>query len=94
MKSYYIYIMSSNSGTLYTGVTNDLYRRVYEHKNNLIKGFTSKYSCHKLVYFEELYSPRDAIDREKQIKNWRRSKKESLIRIINPHWNDLSDEFM
>ena len=85
--------MASDSGTLYVGVTNDLERRLYEHKNNLIDGFTKKYSCHKLVYFEQFNYVKDAINREKQIKKWRREKKEFLIRTINPSWKDLSLEW-
>lgn len=82
--------MASNSGTLYIGMTNNLERRVYEHKNNLIDGFTKKYSCHKLVYYEHFTNVYDAMDRERQLKKWRREKKESLIRTINPSWKDLS----
>jgi len=83
--------MASESGTLYIGVTNNLERRVYEHKNNLIPGFTSKYSCHKLIYFENYSYIDSAIVREKQLKKWRREKKEFLIRTINPSWKDLSE---
>ena len=89
MKSYYIYILASNSWTLYTGVTNNLVKRVYEHKNNLIEGFTKKYKCHKLIYHESYNDINQAIIREKQIKNWRREKKENLIKTLNPRWNDL-----
>jgi putative endonuclease len=85
--------MASKSGTLYTGVTNNLERRVWEHRNNVIAGFTKKYSCHKLVYFEYFNSINDAIDREKQIKKWRREKKQNLIKTINPTWKDLSLEW-
>jgi putative endonuclease len=91
--NFYTYIMASESGTLYVGMTNDLERRVYEHKNNLVDGFTKKYSCHKLVYFEQFDYVEDAINREKQIKKWRREKKEFLIRTINPSWKDLSLEW-
>jgi len=83
--------MASNTGVLYTGVTNNLQRRVYEHKNGLIDGFTKKYHCHKLVYFEETSDIKVAIEREKRIKDWRRSRKEELIKSANPAWNDLSD---
>lgn len=89
-KQYFVYMMASKSGTLYVGVTNDLTIRVYHHKNNLIEGFTKKYSCHKLMYFEETNDVESAIAREKQLKNWRREKKEFLIRKINPSWRDLS----
>lgn len=90
MHQYFVYIMASSSGTLYVGITNDLYKRVYQHKNNLIDGFTKKYGCHKLVYFEETTSVESVIAREKQLKGWRREKKEFLIRKLNPSWNDLS----
>jgi len=89
MKNYYIYILASNSGTLYIGITNNLIRRIYEHKNKLIEGFSKKYSCHKLVYYEEYSDVRDVLDREKQLKNWRRKKKENLIAKDNPEWKDL-----
>ncbi len=90
---FYVYIMASESGTLYTGMTNDLARRNYEHKNNLVEGFSKKYKCHKLIYFEETNNVEEAIKREKQIKNWSRKKKESLIQTKNPTWRDLSDDF-
>ncbi len=90
---YFVYIMASASGTLYTGVTNDLYKRVYQHKNNLIDGFTKKYQCNKLVNFEETGEVESAILREKQIKGWSRKKKEDLIKAENPHWRDLSDDW-
>ncbi|MDA0245777.1 MAG: GIY-YIG nuclease family protein [Chloroflexi bacterium] len=90
MKQYFVYIMSSDSGTLYTGVTNDLQRRVYQHKHKLIEGFTSQYDVNRLVYFESCGDIRDAIQREKQIKAWRRSKKIALIEEMNPKWEDLS----
>ena len=82
--------MASNSGTLYIGITNDLFRRVYEHKNDLNDGFTKKYKCHKLVYFEEYSKPNYAIAREKQVKKWNRNKKICLIKSINKGWKDLS----
>ncbi len=90
---YYVYIMSSlNNTTLYTGVTNDLERRVKEHKSGLIPGFTKKYNCIKLVYFEEYSNINEAIDREKQIKGWKRIRKEELIDITNKERNDLYKE--
>lgn len=92
MNSYYIYIMASVSGTLYVGVTNNIVKRVYEHKNDLIDGFTKKYQCHKLIYFEQTSDVNSAIVREKQIKNWNREKKEILIKILNPRWVDLYSE--
>ena len=92
-RQYFVYIMSSLSGTIYTGVTNDLYKRAYQHKNDLTEGFTKKYQCHKLVYFEETSDVESAILREKQIKGWGRKKKEVLIKSKNPHWKDLSDDW-
>lgn len=89
-KSYWLYILSSKSGTLYVGVTNNLAKRVFQHKHGLIKGFSKKYSCKDLVYFEEYQDVSLAIAREKQIKNWRREKKENIIRNLNPSWKDLS----
>lgn len=88
-KSYFIYIMASESGTLYIGVSNDLIRRVSEHKQKVIDGFTKNYDCTKLVYFEETSDVNSAIAREKQIKNWNRKKKEFLIKTLNPTWQDL-----
>ncbi len=91
MNDYYVYIMTNTTNTtLYVGVTNNLQRRVYEHKNELIEGFTQKYHLHKLVFFEMTGSIDAAITREKQLKNWRRQKKEELINSINPEWADLS----
>ena len=78
MKSYYVYIMTNTSKTLYTGMTNNLERRVYEHKNKLVSGFTSKYNITKLVYYEETNDVNAALTREKQIKGWLRSKKIAL----------------
>jgi len=92
IKDYYVYIMASKTGTLYTGVTNNLVRRIYEHKNDLIDGFSKKYSCHKLVYYEQCTDISVAISREKQLKKWRREKKENLIKTINPSWKDLKLE--
>ena len=79
------------NGTIYVGVTNNLIRRVYEHKQSLIKGFTQKYGCHQLVYYEGVDSMYDAISREKQIKAGSRKKKIALIESINPQWRDLYD---
>lgn len=90
INNYYVYIMTNYSKTLYTGVTNDLTRRIYEHKQKLIPGFTEKYNITKLVYFEETSNVNAAITREKQIKGWLRSKKITLIESLNPEWNDLS----
>jgi putative endonuclease len=92
-KEYYVYIMTNKSRTLYTGVTNDLMRRVYEHKNKLIKGFTGRYNIQHLVYYETSSNIDSAIAREKQIKGWLRAKKIALIDSINPEWKDLSEEW-
>ncbi|MEK7064623.1 MAG: GIY-YIG nuclease family protein [Patescibacteria group bacterium] len=92
VKRYWIYIMASRTGTLYLGVTNALERRIYEHKHDSIPGFSQRYQCHRLVYLEEYLDVRQAIEREKQLKSWNRSKKEALIRRLNPHWNDLARE--
>jgi putative endonuclease len=89
--SYFVYIMTNNSGTLYTGVTNNLERRVFEHTNHLIKGFTKKYKITKLVYFEKTSDVITAIEREKQIKGWNREKKITLIESMNPDWQNLSE---
>ncbi len=91
VKTYYVYIMTSPSGTLYIGVTNDLHRRVYEHKKARVPGFTSKYGINRLVYFEESSAVHAAIAREKQLKRWRRDRKTALIQSVNPKWQDLSD---
>ena len=91
METFYIYLLTnSNNRVLYTGVTNDLVRRVYEHRNHLIKNsFTDRYNIEKLVYFEETSSSRAAIEREKQIKDWSRAKKNKLVESMNPQWEDL-----
>ncbi len=94
MKKYYVYILTNrNNKVLYTGITNDLKRRMYEHKNKLTKGFTSKYNVNKLLYFEESRNVNSAIFREKQIKGWLRKKKIYLIESINPNWDDLSSNW-
>lgn len=89
-RQYFVYIMASLSGTLYIGVTNNLIKRVWQHKNDLLEGFTKKYKCHKLIYFEETSDVNSAIAREKQLKNWNRAKKEWLITTKNSSWKDLS----
>ena len=91
MSQYFVYIMTNKSNTLYTGVTNNLERRVFEHKHKLVKGFTNRYNITKLVYYETTSDVREAITREKQIKGWLRSKKITLIENINPQWKDLSE---
>ncbi len=89
MRNYYVYIITNNSKTLYIGITNDLKRRIFEHKNGLIPGFSKKYKLKKLVYFEESTDVNAAIAREKQLKGWLRNKKIELIKIMNPNWTDL-----
>lgn len=94
MKEYYVYIITNRkNGTLYTGMTNDIERRVYEHKHKSNPGFASKYNCTKLVYFDSYPSAVEAIEREKQIKGWLRSKKIALIESMNPDWKDLSEDW-
>jgi putative endonuclease len=90
---YFVYIMTNKSCTLYTGVTNDLRRRVYQHRNKSVEGFTKRYSITRLVYFETTTDIRAAIAREKQIKGWRRSKKIALIESMNPEWRDLAEDW-
>lgn len=91
---YYVYMLTNKThSVLYIGVTNDLIRRVYEHKEELVDGFTKRYHVHKLVYFEEYTYMYDAISREKQLKRWRRDKKEELIKTINPKWEELNCNF-
>jgi putative endonuclease len=92
MKNYYVYIITNKSKTLYVGMTNNLNRRMFEHKNKIIEGFTKKYNIDKLVYFETFTNAYEAIRREKQIKGWLRIKKINLIEEMNPGWNDLSEE--
>jgi putative endonuclease len=91
MKQYYVYIMSSKSRTLYTGITDDLTRRVFEHKKGLIDGFTKKYHINRLIYYEVTDDIHSAIRREKQIKGWLRNKKLALIKTTNTEWKDLSN---
>ena len=95
MKTYYIYIFASKrNGTLYIGITNDLTRRVFEHKTGLVNGFTKKYSVNKLVYFESTNDVNAAILREKRLKKWKRQWKIELIEKLNPDWNDLSERLI
>lgn len=90
MKTYYVYILTSRrNGTLYIGVTNDLIRRVAEHKEGLFSGFTKKYKVHQLVYFESTEDISSAIEREKQLKHWNRKWKVELIESVNPFWEDI-----
>ena len=93
MKNYYVYILcNKRNGTLYTGVTSELIKRIYEHKNNLVDGFTKKYNIHRLVWYEIHESAEAAISREKQIKKWDRKWKLELIEKNNPKWNDLYED--
>ncbi len=92
MKQYYVYILTNkNNTTLYIGITNNLERRIYEHKNELFDGFTKKYQLKKLIYYEECSIAIDAINREKQLKNWHRNWKWNLIKSFNPTLKDLSN---
>ena len=91
MKTYFVYILASKrNGTLYIGVTNNIERRIYEHKNGLVPGFTKQYGVHRLVYLEETSDVEAAIKREKQIKHWKREWKVELIEEQNPEWEDLA----
>ncbi|HMI97336.1 MAG TPA: GIY-YIG nuclease family protein [Micropepsaceae bacterium] len=95
MRGYYVYILASDrNGTLYVGVTNDLARRVYEHRNDLVEGFTKRYGVHRLVWFEIHGDINEAILREKRIKKWNRSWKLRLIEKMNPDWIDLTEKLM
>ncbi len=94
MNQYYIYILTNEyNNVMYIGITGDLKRRLYEHKHQLIDGFTKKYNVHKLVYFESFNDPTNAIKREKQLKKWVRNKKNSLVETMNPTWKDLTEEW-
>ena len=92
--TYFVYILTNKTkNVLYTGVTNDLQRRLYEHKNELVDGFTKKYHTHKLIYYDTTPDAESAIIREKQIKGWKREKKIALINEMNPSWKDLSEDW-
>ena len=94
-KAYYVYILASKrNGTLYIGVTNDLVRRVYEHKNDLVDGFAKKYAVHRLVYYERYEDVEETILREKRLKKWRRQWKVDLIEEENPEWKDLYEDLL
>ena len=94
MNQYYVYILTNwNNRVMYIGVTNHLERRVFEHKNKLIDGFTKKYNVNKLVYFEQTSDVKPAIEREKQLKGLLRAKKNALVEKVNPEWRDLSMEW-
>ena len=93
MNGYWVYILTNRKNNVkYIGVTNDLERRIYEHKHKLTKGFTERYNVHKLVYFEQTPDVRAAIQREKQLKGWLRKRKNELVESVNPEWKDLSEE--
>src|SRR5206468_7982469 len=93
MKAYYVYMMTNRSRVvLYTGVTNSLERRLWFHRNVSPRSFTKKYRVDRLVYYETFRNPRDAISREKEIKGWRREKKNDLVRRLNPKWEDLGEK--
>ena len=93
--NYYVYILTNDNGNvMYVGVTNGLIRRLYEHKNQLVNGFTKTYNVHKLVYYEHTTDVHAAISREKEIKHWRREKKNRLVETMNPNWEDLSDSIL
>ena len=92
--NYYVYIMTNNNNrVMYIGVTNNLERRDYEHKHQLVKGFTTKYNTTKLVYYEHTHDIEAAITREKQLKGWLRNKKNALVEVMNPSWRDLSEDW-
>ena len=92
-RHYYVHILTNRTRTLYVGVTNDLERRMFEHKNKFVPGFTNKYNVTWLAYFEQTSDVESAIAREKEIKGWRRSKKVALVESLNPLWKDLSLEW-
>lgn len=93
MNNYYVYIMANvGRNVLYIGVTNNLARRIAEHRSGLVEGFTKRYRLHALVYYETMGNINDAIHREKQLKRWRREKKDALIESLNPMWKDLAEE--
>ncbi len=95
MKTYHVYILASKrNGTLYIGMTDNLARRVYEHRNDLIEGFTKRYQVHRLVYAEETNDVESAIRREKQLKKWNRKWKLELIEKVNPEWRDLYEDLL
>ena len=94
-RTYYVYLLTNwNNEVMYVGMTNDLERRISEHKAKAVKGFTEKYNVNKLVYFEQTSEVNGAISREKEVKRWRREKKDALVKQVNPDWRDLSDDFL
>ena len=93
-KQYFVYILTNqNNNVIYIGITNDLVRRISEHKNREINGFTKRYYLNKLVYYEEYNSAYEAISREKQLKNWHRDWKNNLVESVNKKWRDLNEDF-
>lgn len=93
MKTYFVYVVCNKSwGTLYIGVTNNLQRRMWEHKNDAVEGFTKKYGLHTLAYYEQFFDVRVAIAREKNLKNWKRAWKIDLVEKMNPQWKDLTPD--
>ena len=91
--NYFIYFLTNKNRTvLYLGITNDLQRRTFEHENGIVPGFTKKYNCHFLIYYEHFQNVEEAIEREKEIKKWRREKKEKLIKAFNPNWQFLNEK--
>jgi putative endonuclease len=94
-RTYYVYLLTNwNNKVIYVGITNDLERRIYEHKEKFVKGFTEKYNVNKLVYYEQTPDINAALNREKEIKKWRREKKNRLVVNTNPLWRDLSEDFL
>lgn len=94
MKNYYVYILTNKSDkVIYIGITNNLDRRIYEHKNKLVEGFTKKYNVKKLIYYEQTNDVEAAIAREKQLKGWIRKKKNNLVETMNSDWKDLSENW-
>ena len=91
--TFWVYIVASKSGTLYIGITNDIERRIAEHKSGEFEGFTKRYGCDRLVYYEQFQNVLHAISREKQLKGWRREKKIALIETLNPRWQDLAEHW-
>jgi len=95
MKTYCVYMMANKyNNVLYLGITNNLIRRVYEHKNNLVDGFTKKYDCHKLVWYQQTNDIESAITQEKRMKKWKREYKENVIKELNPAWRDLYKDLL
>ena len=93
-RTYYVYLLTNwNNKVIYVGITNDLERRIYEHKEKFVKGFTEKYNVNKLVYYEQTPDINAALNREKEIKKWHREKKNRLVVNTNPLWRDLSEDF-